>query len=506
MKTDILIIGSGIAGLNFALKAAKYGKVLLVTKKEIMESNTNYAQGGVAAVMSKHDSFQSHIKDTLKTGVGLCNKKAVEVMVKAAPKEIKQLIKLGVGFSRKQGKLALGKEGGHSTKRIVHAADATGAEIEKALEFNVRANKNINVLEDHIAFELIVKNNTCLGARIIDINHNSIDDIFAKVTIIATGGVGRLYLRTSNPSIATGDGIAMAYNAGAVIEDMEFIQFHPTTLAKKESPLFLISEAVRGEGAILKVKGKLFMHKYHEMKDLAPRDIVTRAIVKESKKGQVYLDITHKESKFLKKRFPTIYKHCLKEGIDIAKHMIPVTPAAHYSCGGIKVNIDGKTTIKNLFSFGEAACTGVHGANRLASNSLLESLVFSERAVRVVKDKIKKIKLKEIRLPRIRINNKNKDEKYYRKIRVLMWNNIGIIREERKLRRTLKELRRIEKKVNKRLKKGISKYMVGLKSMITVAQLITKSALTRKESRGTHFMLNYPNTNKEWKKHIQLKA
>ena len=505
IKTDFLVIGSGIAGLNFALKAASYGNVAVITKKETMESNTNYAQGGIAAVISKNDNFKLHIRDTLSAGCGLANKKAVEILVKEGPKKINELITLGVEFSRIDGKLCLAREGGHSRNRIVFSKDATGQEVERILVFNIRNHNNIDVYEQHIVSDLIIENRRCVGAKVFDIKKRTLKRFFAKATVLATGGLGKIYAVTSNPEIATGDGIAMAYRAGAVVEDIEFVQFHPTTLNKKGAPHLLISETIRGEGGILKNSfGEEFMKRYHHMRELAPRDIVARAIMNEMKKGHVFLDIRHKGEVFLRKRFPSIYSKCLEYGIDMAEDLIPVTPAAHYSCGGVKTTIDGETNIVGLYALGEVACTEVHGANRLASNSLLESLVFSSRAAKKACKFIKNATIKLRNIEEIKMKGKNMTIKTLTKrLREIMWNNVGIIRSKRSLEFALKELENIKLEIDHRT--SINEDTIEFNNMVEVSKLITKAALIRKESRGTHFREDYPRSSREWKKHIVFK-
>jgi len=487
---DFLVIGSGIAGLNFALAAAKFGTVAIVTKKELMESNTNYAQGGIAAVLDKKDSYQKHIQDTLKAGGYANDKKAVAIMVHEAPKQIQALIKLGVGFNRINGSLALTQEGGHSAHRIAFAKDATGKEIERALLFNIRKNNNIKTFESHLALDLIIKNNRCYGAKIF--SHQKIDFFYSQVTIIATGGSGQVYSRNCNPKIATGDGVAMAYLAGAKIRDMEFIQFHPTALNKKGKPTFLISETVRGEGGLLKnKKSNAFMDKYHTLKDLAPRDIVSRAIVSEMKHGPIYLDIRHRGSAFIKKRFPYIYNELWWCGIKMDKEMIPIAPAAHYQCGGINTNINGETNVSGLYAFGEVARTGVHGANRLASNSLLECMVFSARALKSARKYIHAVEtIHESSLPNIKINKKidPRIKILKKQIQNIMWENVGIIRERQKMLRALKQLRIIAKTVKKIYNKGVNVNIIELRNLQIIAVLITQAALARKKSIGCHYL------------------
>ena len=490
-KFDFLVIGSGIAGLNFALKAADHGRVAIVTKKELIESNSNYAQGGIAAVLDPLDNFKSHVNDTLKAGCNLNNKKAVEIMIKDAPRQIQDLVDLGVGFNRVKGKLTLSKEGAHSKNRIVFAKDITGKEIERALVFNVRQHKNISIFESNMALDLFVKNKVCIGAAVLDISNNKINKFFTKTTILATGGVGQVYKNNTNPKIATGDGVAMAERAGAKIVDMEFMQFHPTALSVKNKPHFLISERLRGENArLLNVNKKSFMKKYHKLKELAPRDVVARAIWQEMKKGPVYIDAT--KIKKVKDKFPYIYEQLWWQDIKMDKDLIPISPAAHYLCGGVKTDNNGKTSIAGLYAFGEVAGTGVHGANRLASNSLLECLVFSSRALkssaRFIKNKI--IKIINIKNKKINKNIDSQINSLKQKIKLLMWNNVGIVRSQKKMTKTLLELEKIAKKVDQLYNKGANRNVVELRNLNTVAILITKAALNREKSIGSHFINN----------------
>jgi len=508
LKTDFLVIGSGIAGLNFALKTAQYGRVTIVTKKEIMESNTNLAQGGIAAVTRKDDTFQMHIEDTLRTGCGLSNKRAVEILVENGPKEIRSLISFGVKFDKEKDELHLTREAGHSRDRILHSGDTTGREIEQALTKSVRENKNIEVLENCFAIDLIIKNAKCHGANVLDIKNKETVRIFSRGTIVATGGVGYVYQNTTNPEIATGDGIAMMFRAGAKVEDMEFVQFHPTTLNKTGAPHFLISETFRGEGAVLvNENGERFMEKYDINGELAPRDVVSRAIFNELKKGSVYLDMRHKNKSFILERFPMIHQECLKYGIDITKDLIPVSPAAHYICGGIKTNEYGETSIRNLLTFGECACTEVHGANRLASNSLLESVVFSSlgalKAKKLLKNEVKAPKLpKEAKFSDM---NRQELENLEAELRKAMWDYVGIIRNETNLNLMLRKLRQLDKRINDLDENGINVQFLELKNMATVGGLITRAAHIRRESRGTHFREDFPSADdNNWLKHICL--
>lgn len=485
IRTNFLVIGSGIAGLNFALNAAKKGKVTIVTKKKSIDSGTNFAQGGIATVISKTDNFEKHINDTLATGSGRNNKKAVEFMVKKAPKAIQRLMERGVKFANKKGKLLLTREGGHSEKRIVYIGDHTGKEIEKVLSEKVKNHPDIEILEDTFALDLIISEKACYGCLVL--HKNKSIPIFADQTILTTGGSGQLYRYTTNPKIATGDGIAMAIRAGAKTKDMEFIQFHPTALAKKISPMFLISETVRGEGGkLVNKQGEKFLKN-----DLASRDIVAKGIYSELKKGPVFLDISHKKTNYLKKRFPEIYKTLKKYGFNMGQNRIPVTPAAHYQCGGIETDIKGKTNIKNLFAFGEVACTGVHGANRLASNSLLEALVFSDQIAKNLK-KIPEETFKKIKIPKIKTNKKIPEEskevkKLKKEIQNVMWEYAGIVRNHDEINKTA--IPKMEK-INKKLKKikSTNPETAEAQNMALTGIQILKAAGKRKRSLGCHFM------------------
>lgn len=482
-KTHFIVIGSGISGLNFALNASKKGEVLIITKKKIMETTTNYAQGGIAATLGNFDSYKKHLDDTLKAGAYHNNLKALKYMIEKGPSLVNKLMQLGVPFDKNESKLSLTKEGGHSAKRIAHVKDRTGHSIEEVLIKNVRKNSNIKILENCFAIDLLVKKNTCYGIRCL--YKNKTYNIHASAVIIATGGVGQVYLHTTNPKISTGDGIAMAKRAGAVLKDMEFIQFHPTALDLKRKKRFLLSEALRGEGAILTdSRGKRFMKKYHANAELAPRDIVSRAIFEEKKTGPVYLDISHKNSAYVKNRFSYIYKNLKKYGLDLTKDAIPVSPAAHYICGGIKVNMDGETSIKNCYAFGESACTGVHGANRLASNSLLEAIVFSAKIINSLK-KIEKKSFPDFKIP----HKKNHQSTNYvyirRKIRNIMWEHVGIVRNEKNLKYAIESLEKI-KNSHKYALNNI--YALETLNMLEVSIQIAKSALKRKKSLGCHFI------------------
>ncbi|MHA1278501.1 MAG: L-aspartate oxidase [Candidatus Helarchaeota archaeon] len=504
MKTDILVIGSGIAGLFFALKVSDFAKVMIITKKQRAESNTNYAQGGIAAVLDTvKDSFEAHIQDTLAAGNGLCKREVVEQIVKAGPHRIKELIELyKVQFSKtKNGNYDLGMEGGHSHRRILHTKDLTGHEIETSL-LKAVAKAKIPIYENYIAINLVASDGKIVGAYILDNNSKQVIQIYAKIIVLATGGAGKVYLYTSNPDIATGDGIAMAYRAGATIMNMEFFQFHPTCLYHPYAKSFLISEALRGEGAILIDRnGTRFMEKYHEDKELAPRDIVARAIDNELKRSGdecVYLDITHQGAKFIRQRFPGIYEHCLKFGIDITTMKIPVVPAAHYCCGGVKAELDGTTNIKNLLTIGETSCTGLHGANRLASNSLLEAVVCAHEAAKKSKQLLQNgVKIEDFRPWEIG-DAVESDEavvitQSWDEIRRFMWNYVGIVRTTKRLQRAKKRIDILKDEINEYYWHAlITADLIELRNLATVSELIINSALQRKESRGVHYSLDFP--------------
>ncbi|WDP92172.1 MAG: L-aspartate oxidase [Desulfobacter sp.] len=520
IKTDFLVIGSGIAGLSYALKVAEHGSVSIVTKKKIQKTNTALAQGGVASVFGKTDSFDLHVEDTLKAGDGLCTEEVVRMVVENGPDRMRELVDLGARFNMEgKGKyeFSLGREGGHSQKRIIHAHDLTGKEIEDALIAQVEAHENITILENHIAVNLITfstsirsglvrtqHENICCGAYVLDNDTGKVETFYAGITLLATGGASKVYLYTSNPDIATGDGIAMAYRAGASVANMEFVQFHPTCLYHPEAKNFLVSEAVRGEGAyLIDEKGRRFMEDYSPDKELACRDVVARAIDNELKKtgaDSVYLDITHKDADFIRKRFPNIHGKCLEFGIDITKQPIPVVPAAHYMCGGVATDLNGRTDVQRLYAVGETACTGLHGANRLASNSLLEALVYAHNASRASVEEFRNIgnKVTVTLDPWDETNTLDSDEAIvvthnWDEIRRLMWNYVGIVRSDKRLIRAQRRIENIQQEIDAYYWDfKITSDLIELRNLATVAELIIKSALMRKESRGLHYNLWYP--------------
>jgi L-aspartate oxidase len=515
-RTDFLVIGSGIAGLTFALKAVKFGKVTVVTKANIEDTNTRYAQGGIAAVFSEPDNFEKHISDTLIAGGGLCNEEVVRMVVQEAPARIKDLINLGVTFDKKEdGTYDLAKEGGHTENRILHHKDKTGESIQNTLTEQVRNEPGIEILEHHFAIELLtqhhlgeeVKRNypdiKCYGAYVADLINQQVMTLLSKVTVVATGGIGNVYLTTTNPEIATGDGVAMVYRAKGTIENMEFIQFHPTSLYDPErKPSFLITEALRGYGAVLKnLSGEKFMNRYDSRGSLAPRDIVARAIDNEMKiwgDDHVWLDCTHLDKEGLKDHFPNVYTHCLERGIDITRDMIPVVPCAHYSCGGIKVDINGQSNIDRLYALGEASSTGLHGANRLASNSLIEAAVYAHRAAIHSGVRLNDLVFEE-RIPLWDYKGTTHLEEMVlitqstKEVQMIMSNYVGIVRSDIRLERAMVRLDILYEETERLYKKSlISKKICELRNLINVGYIIIKMAKNRHESVGLHYSIDYP--------------
>ncbi|MBI3756539.1 MAG: L-aspartate oxidase [Deltaproteobacteria bacterium] len=512
---DYLIIGSGIAGLSLALKAATRGSVIIVTKDRLPESNSAYAQGGIASVWSPEDSFDAHIQDTHVAGAELCHEDVVEAVVREGPDRIRELIALGTNFSRRPGgedaEYDLGLEGGHSHRRILHASDATGQEIIRALIAAVRQQPNILILEKHLGIDLLTSakpsgaaaESECWGAYALDLSTNQVQTIPARVTVLCTGGAGKVYLYTSNPDVATGDGLAMAYRAGASLGNLEFFQFHPTCLFHPKAKSFLISEALRGEGAKLRrPDGTPFMEHYDTRAELAPRDIVARAIDSEMKKhgfSHVLLDISHRDADFLQKRFPAISRRCLEFGIDLTREPIPVVPAAHYLCGGVLTDLNGGASIGRLYAAGEVAMTGLHGANRLASNSLLEAVVFAHRVfvhsqAFLAEDARRPPMFPEWN-PGHAVNN---DEMVvvthtWEEIRRLMWNYVGIVRSDRRLARAQRRIALIQEEIREYYWNFlVTGDLLELRNLATVAELIIRCASLRRESRGLHYTLDYP--------------
>jgi L-aspartate oxidase len=535
MTYDTLVIGSGIAGLTFALKIADRRKVAVVTKKEKVETSTNYAQGGIASVLSPDDSFDLHIQDTLSSGDGLCNPDVVEMVIKGGPDRIQELAEMGVRFQLSQQdskSFDLAREGGHSRSRIVHSQDMTGREVERVLVAMAEDHPNISIFENHIAIDLIVechllkrglrttqRQERCWGAYVLDIEGNRILTCLAKDTLLCTGGAGKVYVYTSNPDVATGDGVAMAYRAGAEIANMEFVQFHPTCLYHPHAKNFLISEAVRGEGGrLIDKRGQAFMAKYHPLKDLACRDVVARAIdteIKQSGDDCVYVDISHRDADFLRRRFPGIHEKCVSLGIDITRESIPVVPAAHYICGGVRTDKYGRTSIQHLYALGESACTGLHGANRLASNSLLEALVFAHNAAADINSRpssaAEKIFFPEV--PPLEMSlNANDSEMVliaynWDIIRRLMWNYVGIVRKDNRLRLAQNHLAQIQREINEHYPNiSLNSDLIELRNLATVAELIVNCALERLESRGLHFNIDHPQKDDErWQRDTTIR-
>lgn len=512
---DFVVIGSGIAGLSFALKAAAHGSVAVITKRKGADTNTAWAQGGIACVTSDEDSFELHVRDTLEAGAGLCDEEAVRTIVTEGPARIRELQEIGLRFDEREvsghREPDLGREGGHSKRRVLHVADVTGKEIEQTLLRELGRASNVDLLENHMAVDLITAGklgfateDRCLGVYVLDEKSTEVETVRTDRLVLATGGCGKVYLYTTNPDIATGDGVAMAWRAGAAIANMEFVQFHPTCLFHPLAKSFLISEAVRGEGGVLRnERGEDFMKAAHPLGSLAPRDIVARAIDAEMKRTGakcVFLDITHKPAEFLRERFPHIYETCLRFGTDMAKEPIPVVPAAHYQCGGIKTDVNGASTLPGLWAIGEVASTGLHGANRLASNSLLEGVVVAHRAcAAMLRSRPPSEAARSISLPAWEAGDvQDVDELVviyhnWDEIRRLMWDYVGIVRTDKRLQRASHRLRNLQREIREFYWNfKITVDLLELRNLATVAALIVDSALSRRESRGLHFTLDYP--------------
>ena len=510
---DVLIIGSGLAGLTVALKVASEKKVCLVSKRKINDNSSSWAQGGIAAVLTGDDSIEAHIQDTLIAGAGLCDQEVTRQVASHARETVEWLIAQGVPFTREDDGSGyhLTREGGHSHRRIIHAADATGHAVQKTLAEQVLSHPNITVLEDHIAVDLITSrkagigapqdNAECLGAYVLDNMTGKVMTIGSQQTILATGGAGKVYLYTTNPDVSTGDGIAMAWRAGCRVANMEFIQFHPTCLFHPKAKSFLITEAVRGEGGILRLPdGTKFMPQHDKRGELAPRDVVARAIDFEMKKRGldcVFLDISHKPADFVISHFPTIYRRCMELGIDITKEPIPVVPAAHYSCGGVMTDHTGRTDLASLYAIGETACTGLHGANRLASNSLLECMVFGQAAAN---DRLAQAQKPSVGLPywdESRVTDADEEviiTHNWNELRRTMWNYVGIVRTSKRLTRAMHRIQMLRDEVDEFYSNfRVSNNLIELRNLLQVAELIVRSAMERHESRGLHYSKDYPN-------------
>jgi len=517
VESDVLVIGSGVAGLVAALRCARAARVVLVTKDRLPESSSQYAQGGIASVWSPEDSFESHVEDTLAAGAGLCHREVVETVVREGPDRVRDLIALGTNFDVRgdpeDPQYDLGQEGGHSHRRILHALDATGREIIRALTEAVRAVPAVTIYENHLAIDLLLDRNRtpppCWGAYVLDRTTQQVRRFVARATFLCTGGAGKVYLYTSNPDVATGDGVALAYRAGAPIANMEFFQFHPTCLYHPQAKSFLLTEALRGEGAILRrPDGEPFMRRYDPRAELAPRDIVARAIDNEMKVHGfdcVYLDISHRDPDWIRRRFPTVTRRCLEFGFDLTRGPVPVVPAAHYSCGGVVTDLHGATALPRLYACGEVACTGLHGANRLASNSLLEALVFAHRAA---EHAVAALATDASQPPSLRpwdpgsatdsdesvVVSHNWDE-----IRRFMWNYVGIVRSDRRLARARQRIQLLREEIRQYYWHVLmTSDLAELRNIAAVAELIIECALSRRESRGLHYTIDHPATDPAW--------
>ena len=514
IQCDYLVLGSGVSGLTFALEAARHGRVTVVTKRSRTDSATNWAQGGIAAVLDPADSFEAHVKDTLGTGSGLSHPDVVEMVVRDGPDRIVELIELGAQFSKAddEDSFDLTREGGHSARRVIHAGDITGREVQRVLVEAASRVDNIEIVENHMAVDLIEMSRfggerRVVGAYVLDEDTHEVKTFMSKVTMLATGGAGKVYIYTSNPDVATGDGVAMAWRAGAEIANMEFFQFHPTCLYHPDAKNFLISEALRGEGGVLRLRdGTAFMESHHEMKDLAPRDVVARAIDYEMKRGgdqHVLLDMTHESADYLRGRFPNIHARCMQFGIDMTVDPIPVVPAAHYMCGGVVVDDQGCTSLPGLWSIGEVTCSGLHGANRLASNSLLEGLVYGHRAAQTAVADASELTLPDVPLwdtgsavpsDEAVVVTQNWDE-----VRRFMWNYVGIVRTDKRLRRASRRIELLQEEIREYYWAHlVNRDMLELRNIADVAELIVRCATARKESRGLHYNIDYPHPGEEW--------
>ncbi|HKQ68787.1 MAG TPA: L-aspartate oxidase [Polyangiaceae bacterium] len=513
---DFLVVGSGIAGLSFALEASAHGEVIIITKRGRDESNTKYAQGGIASVLGQNDTFAAHVADTKAAGAGLCHDVVVDLCVREGPGRIAMLRGIGVRFTSARSPetdadLDLAREGGHSARRVAHASDMTGREVERALLEAIAQNPRIRVIEEQTAIDLILMSkfggpDQCVGAYVLDNATGAIHTVLARATLLATGGAGKVYVYTTNPDVATGDGVAMAYRAGAEVANMEFYQFHPTCLFHPRAKNFLLSEALRGEGAVLRgLDGVAFMSRHHAMGDLAPRDVVARAIDFEMKrKGSehVLLDISHKPASFVRDRFPNIYQECLAFGVDITTQPIPVVPAAHYMCGGITTDLSGRSTLPGLWAIGECACTGLHGANRLASNSLLEGLVFGHRAALKLQSQIAELRSSPLPdVPEWTIGAAAPSDEAvvvthnWAELRQLMWNYVGIVRSDGRLRRAARRIAVLEEEIREYYWRYlVTRDLLELRNITLVAELIVSCASSRRESRGLHFTIDYGDT------------
>lgn len=510
LQADFLVIGSGVAGLRAAIELARHGRVVMLTKGHPLESNSSYAQGGVAVALSEEDDVAIHLTDTLKAGHGLCRKEAVRILVEEGPDRIQELIKWGARFDKIGGKYAFAREAAHSRSRILRArGDATGNEMVRVLMGQARKHKNIQWFGRHFTVDLVVTNGVCRGALVLNETSGERFILPARAVVLTTGGSGQVYARTTNPPNATGDGMAMAYRAGATLQDMEFVQFHPTALYLPSSPPFLLSEAIRGEGGRLRnIQGELFMGRYHPAAELAPRDIVARAIWSEmaaTRSRHVYLDVTHLSATFIKRRFPTIYSTCLRYDIDMTEEWIPVSPSAHYQMGGVLTDTEGASTLPGLFAAGEVACSGVHGANRLASNSLLEGLVFGERAARAATAFAASHPGDQGVLPSVHdvdggpLASLDDADKLRSSLRRVMWGKVGLIRTADSLARAIAQLGKWERLVSRPF---AARKDLEVKNMVQVARCIAEAALWRENSVGAHYRADYPKPDgRRWKEH-----